>query len=380
MSRTLRKPPTWPQPAAASPSSYWIVDTVQAFALTWRDILKAYNVPELGINFAMDDDDRAAFAQRMRKVPDQYAQSLVTMGRDVQPHTLWERHRETYDVHPAMTRGLMKMKSSVTVPSAVLRRLRHPNPWFLLPGAPPVTHADGRPGRIIGIQLTGSVSKQYAQTGDRRLSDTSPRNASILLDTHDPDVNSYHAVVHSEVLTPDRTQVTDLDYCHLTIPLTSDFTLDELVARIAAAGFSWAEEMDEATQAIREEYLSTMARAVVSHLLYACSRTVELGEGRNQRPPVRRQPGQPKPPRPALVHPMGYRTGTAIEDSLRRVEEYRRTGTGTGGTKAPHTRNPHLHMYRVGPGRTEIDMKWLDLIAVNAHLDDGKTITRHVMR
>jgi hypothetical protein len=43
-------------------------------------------------------------------------------------------------------------------------------------------------------------------------------------------------------------------------------------------------------------------------------------------------------------------------------------------------RSAHLHIYRVGEGRREIDVKWLDPIPVNAAKDDGVTITSHPMR
>jgi hypothetical protein len=124
------------------------------------------------------------------------------------------------------------------------------------------------------------------------------------------------------------------------------------------------------------------ARAAVAHLLYACSRTAEIEDKpRASRPPAARKPGDAKPPKAAKMRRAGWRMGAAIEDTLRRQDtEDRAAATGTGRTVAPHIRSAHLHLYRVGPGRQEIEMKWLDPIAVNAGRDDGATVTRHPVR
>ncbi|MEV0453729.1 hypothetical protein [Catellatospora methionotrophica] len=43
------------------------------------------------------------------------------------------------------------------------------------------------------------------------------------------------------------------------------------------------------------------------------------------------------------------------------------TGAGTGGTRRPHWRKPHLHTYRIGPGRTETVMHYLSGLPVNGY-------------
>jgi hypothetical protein len=77
---------------------------------------------------------------------------------------------------------------------------------------------------------------------------------------------------------------------------------------------------------------------------------------------------------------MGWRVGAAIEDTTRRLVQEEADHAATGRKMTPHIRSAHLHLYRVGPGRQEIEMKWLDPIPVNAGADDGKTVTRHKVR
>ncbi|MFF7198262.1 hypothetical protein ACFZAM_31705 [Streptomyces sp. NPDC008079] len=305
--------------------------------------------------------------------------ALASTARDAKPLLLWERHREVYEVHPAMTRALIRMKSDIKVPASVLRRLRHPNPMFTLPAAPPVTLLDGQPGRVFAVVVNGALSGSYEQgsaTADLQA------NQSMLLDSHSPHANGYSVTVFSEVLSPDGSQVIDNDMCHITIPIVEDFTIDGLIEKTVADGFDIAAEDAEASSSEQSRlvYLRAVTRIVVAHLLYACSRTFEVTDARNGKPPAKRKAGKPRPPKPARMRRVGYRMGTAIADSLRRHQEAPMDSVATGRKLVPHTRAPHLHMYRVGPGRREIEMKLLDLMFINTSADDGTTVTVHPVR
>lgn len=376
-------PPTFPLPVIAEPSAAYIMDLLQRMDGAWQDILKTANIPELGTEWsAQSDAEKEDLLRRVDMIRDEYRSQIVSMAQDTRPFRIWEKFRETYEPHPAMSRALVKMKSDTTVPGEVFQRLRHPNPTFLLPGAPPVTHADGAPGRIIAIFICGAVARRLQREQDRaRLGEEAPGNASVLHDTHDPDANAYHAMVISEVHNPEGTQVIDLDFCHLTVPIRDAFTLDDLVFAIASDGFNWEKTLEgKLTNDSRFQYLLDVSRATVSHLLYACSRRVEIDDKpRASRPPAKRKKGEPKPPASARIRRMGWRVGAAITDTVRRIATGA-PGPGTGAKLAPHMRSAHLHLYRVGPGRREIDLLWLDPIPVNAALDDGKTITNHPMR
>jgi len=378
------RPPAlrFPKPIHAEPSAAYIMDTLQAFTSAWEDMLRTGNVSDLATEIsARSDEEREDLQRRIAMIRPEYKQRILTLAQDVRPVNMWRKYRETYEPHPAMSQALVKMKSDSAVPGEVFGRLRHPNPTFLLPGAPPITHADGNPGRILAIFVSGAVSRRLQRDGDpMRLGDAGPGNASVLLDTHDPAANSFHAMVVSEVHNPEGTQVIDMDWCHLTVPVREAFTLDDLVFAIASDGFNWEATMGELAGDTRFQYLTDVSRATVSHLLYACSRTAEIDDKpRASRPPVKRKKGEPKPLPSARIRRMGWVTGAAITDSVRRPAAHT-DAPGTGKSRRPHMRGAHLHLYRVGPGRQEIELKWLDPIPVNAGKDDGTTITNHPMR
>jgi hypothetical protein len=373
--------PTLPQPVVDEPSAMRIMDTVQGFMRAWLDVLKRVDVEELANEFdGLDLEQKLNLDKKMLAIRPEFRAQVQTMGQDVRPYRIWERFRETYEPHPALSRALVNMKSGTKIPGDVFRRLRHPNPLFLLTGAPAVNFPDGHTGRLIALFICGAVSKKRQRPGDEvRVADDAPGNASVLLDTHDPHINSYHVMAISEVHGADGQQVTDLDWCHLTIPIKNEFTLDSLARDTAAAGFNWTFEQ-EVGEDKRYDYLLDITRITVAHLLYVCSRTVEVDEKpRASRPPGKRKKGEPRPPSAARIRRVGWRLGAAIQDSVRRVAATS-SGAGTGKKVAPHMRSAHLHTYLVGPGRQEVEMKWLDPIAVNADKDDGTTITVHPVR
>jgi hypothetical protein len=375
----------FPRPVLSEPSAAQTMDLIQQYMKANIEMLRRVGLEELADEYGgLDREQKERLNTAMDRVRPEYQHHMISAAQDYRPYRFWLENREAYEPHPGMTRALVNMSADTTVPGSVFRRLRHINPMFLLPGAPPITHADGHPGRILAILITGALSKRHRATGNASIADDAPGNASVLMDTIDANANAFHALVLSEVHNTEGTEVIDMDWCHLTVPIVDAFTLDDLVRATALDGFRWEPEMNAdatTTHDSRQQYMLTAARTVVSHLLYACSRTVELEDKpRGSRPPAKRKPGQPKPPRAAKIWRMGWRLGASIADSLWRVADPRPDQPGTGRTVAPHMRSAHLHIYRVGEGRREIDVKWLDPIPVNAAKDDGVTITSHPMR
>lgn len=372
---------SFPQPIISKPSPYWITDLFRSGGLASRSMLKRQNVAELGelvprnIQTIKPSDLAAA-----RGMSHGELLMLTKRARDAQIYTLWERHRETYFTHPEMSLNLMNMKSSVEIPAGVFRRLRHSDPLFLIPGAIPIVHGDGLPGRIIGIHVAGGFSPRFpcaAQSMPPGLAESDVRLAS----THADGINCYSVSVLSEVHSPDGATIQDFDVLRLTVPLAGKFSVDSLIDDISSRGFLWSENMgSELTAERKRAYLQAAARAAVSHLLYATSRTVDLEDrAHNDRPSAPRKAGEPKGIRPARVRKLGFQMGATIEDFKRRPARNRVDSVPTGKSVRPHTRAAHLHMYLVGVGRQETDFQWLDPIDVNSHANDGKTVTMHPM-
>lgn len=372
-------------------TTYYINDTVRQYMEAAESRVREFKL--FGLVSGLDSDGAGTASDRLAAIKDRQLQGLIAETiRDVIPFQHWKESREIYEVHPAMTESLMKMGSSVKIPGEIFRRLRHPNPFFTLTDGADFLHADGKPGRVLGFYVCGAVANHYPKSEGTELSfklldgkpgtafKRSDQRSSIVRSTHDSNVNALHVMVVSEVLSPDKKMVVDFDVCHLTIPLTLSFTLDELVNEIVIGGFRWTEAMKgpQIHVSAMGIYLKTMARVTVAHLLYACSRTSEIDEGKNDRPPGRKKAGV-KPRKPAKVHRVGYRIGSRIEDATRKIRDQRAAGISTGATLPPHMRAAHAHLYRVGPGRKEIEIKFLDPIPVNMKNDDGVTATVHPM-
>jgi hypothetical protein len=382
-----------PVPVVREPSPAWIGNAVRGLlddSCAWLD-----EIGMTGLYTGDGDLPERAIKRFMQAKPS--TQGAVTeAATDAIPYTFWLEHREIYTMDPQMSRDLAKLRSTAKIPAQVFERLVHPNPLFVLPAALPLTHMDGAPGRIVAFLITGCVSPSYPiPSGVRaplmRLGNN--ERGGITVSTHPfREVNALHVAALCEVHTADGALVDDFQWLHFTLPTHGEFVLEDLAREAlkdidGRGGLDWlpADALGEKHIKRREEFTLQVARVVVSHLLYACSRKAEIGKGRSDRPPAPRGKKGKKTAKPsgtaaATVHTVGYRTGAAIQDTLRRIGEARSTGTPTGKTLPPHTRGSHLHMYLVGPGRKEIDFILLDPIRVNAHLDDGHTATTHEVR
>lgn len=312
----------------------------------------------------------------------------MSVCQDVNTFSYWEEYRETYFFHPRLSRSLATLKAKdVQIPGRVLRALRHPNPLIITPDARPIVHSDGHTGRILGFYVTGAVAEDYPMAPDAAhrvdFRGSTAYRRSVLRDTHCETANALHIMVVSEVHDEDGRTVADFDVANLTIPLVGEFTLDELVEKTADS-FSLGFGIGGVTEERLHTYLRTLSQSVVSHLLYATSRSFEADKQIPDREklPTKEKKGNKTPPAPSRVYPVGYRMGAAIENNDRRRSMPPLDGPGmpTGRVMPAHIRSPHPHLYRVGPGRSEIDIKFLGPIPVNQHLDDGETTTLHPVR
>lgn len=369
----------FPQPIISEPSPYWITNTFRETGVVSHAYLKRWGVAELGKIVPKEEKTLSAQDLGVGYLPSKILSDMKKRARDAQTYSFWEQRRETYLTHPEMSRNLMNMKSSVKIPAGVFRRLRNPDPLFLIPGAIPITHGDGLPGRIVGFQVAGAFSPLYSHTPE-----TLPPGIGLndvrLASTHADGINCYCVTILSEVHSPDGGEIRDFDSVRLAIPLSGNFSVDGLVDEVSSR-FLWSGDMGAGiTEERKRGYLRAAAKLAVSHLLYATSRTVDLEEkAHNDRPPAARKAGGSKAPRPARVRKLGFQMGAAIEDFKRRPARAKAESAPTGKKVRPHTRGAHLHMYLVGPGRKEIDFNWLDPIDVNARSNDGSTVTIHPM-
>jgi hypothetical protein len=290
-------------------------------------------------------------------------QMLQRMYRDWVSLTLWDQWRQVYVVHPTFTRELLRSDAQA-FPPEVLRRVLHRNPMTVLPAGAPVVHSDG----------TSGVVRMFTTCGSRSVPSDDPRrgNPRMICNSDEAGINSLSLHVLSEVVEGD--QVTDLNWCHLAVPLDGEATtLDGLVNR-SLANF----QSESIGTSHTEEYLRGIFSVCLPHLLYAASDRPEIGA---PDPGIAQTPGNRKSSGSSISYlPVGFRIGAVI-DAAARDRNDTETHSSTGRTVAPHLRRAHFHTYRVGKGRQDEIVRWLAPIPINADQigADGPDVTMHPM-
>lgn len=369
-----------------SPTPYYLNNTSRAIFERARSALRQY-----GIGDILDRGTGEVSMDALRTLSRFHSDSrhgIISTVRDVNSFNHWESYREVYFFHSKMTSSLMSMKAdNATIPGSTLKKLRHINPFIVTPAMPSFTHADGQPGRVMGFYVSGAIAEGYPRSPTSKVevdfSTPSPYRRSVTFDTNFEDINSLHVMVVSEVLSSDYHEIIDYDICNMTVPVIGEFTLKELTDKTSRS-FSWSRDLKgPGSTESRENYLSVMSRLVTSHLLYATSRSFECDKPNPTDRPFTKKKAARKASPPPRIYPVGYRMGAAIENTYRNAGQPRERDEGvgiTGRVMPAHIRAPHTHLYRVGPGRSEVDIKFLGPIPVNQHLDDGEITTLHPVR
>lgn len=366
-------------PIDKDPSAYQVTDMVMALMNMYASELRLS-----GYEHLLSPD----LSNEALRLAGQMSTRVGNQAVSARPYVMWSQYREVYAIHSHMSNALMRMKSDTKIPASALRNLKHPNPFIALDGGIPITHADRRPGIIRGMFVTGAVSMAYPQVGGTTIKIAGMKSADVrasaILDTTNEAANAFRVTVISDVQSMDGEHSDYTDLTHLTVPLTQEFTVDELVEAVVQSGFAWNAPTDgmKATEIkqYRRQFLEDVARVVVSHLLYVTSRTAEIDKPKDHRAPFTKKNSWDRAPRPSKVHKVGWQSGSVIAKCFR-SELRNEANRGASGHKLmPHIRAPHLHLYRVGPGRSEVEIKFLDAINVNFDRYDGETKTMHRVR
>src|SRR6266576_3776112 len=149
-------PPPYPAPVLPRIQPSQIIDGIRYFTdsgFSW--------LTHLGLSSMVSGNVTEDVIQAAMRFPARIQETIVTTSRDLLPVRRWQEHRESYAVHPGTTASMVRLKSDMQIPASALRGLRHSDPLFLLPGAPVIRHADGRPGRVLAFYLTGAISTHY---------------------------------------------------------------------------------------------------------------------------------------------------------------------------------------------------------------------------
>lgn len=282
-----------------------------------------------------------------------YEQYMLLAYRDWAPMAFWNQHKETYTMHPGLTRELRATDINDSIPGEMLRRLPHPDPLFVFPEGIALTMNDGKPGRLIAIQVSGAI---VSAPGHAKFTSTTNTKSNGLY------LNAM-AEVHNS-----NGKVVDWDYCHTSIPFSDKFTIGSIINstrdHYTFDGHGVSEGL---TDKAALEYVQHVTGIALAHLLYVVSREPEIDKARKAttaQGPQSKRLGAPVP-RPAKVMPVGYRIGAALDAHRRNVDANPTKSDGTSGrTVKPHTRKAHFHTVRYGKGRALSYIDWFPPIPV----------------
>ncbi len=302
------------------------------------------------------------------------AREIHYMAFDAAHMALWRRGRVVYDIDPDLWGSLSNWKTTTRLPAGLFRRLPHPDPFIAFPVPLRSPMKDSKHGgaymETVGCFVNGRTYLQCSDHGELGpLSQVS---------THAPTANGNLGLLMVSVphYADGTTIMAPLGGPDLAINRVSlrvaerEATLAELVAGIYER-YDWYSASGQVQEALGE-----MIRATVGALVYLCSRTAEVEQTKAVGKLAARRlggGGSKGPVKAPNVYQVGYRVGSMLRRA--RVERTRFDGPPTGRVMPPHIRAAHPHLYRVGVGRQEIELKWLDPIRVNMPDDDAGVTT-----
>jgi len=349
--------------------AWQIVRTERQRLAHHQRLLERYKLANLDLQGfgALHSDPGSGFlssarGQRLIEYQDAY--------RDWVPLSLWDGAREVFVPHPHFTRELLRSKTDA-FPVSLLRTLTWTDPMIVFTEGIPFVFGKGVRGVLRSLVVSGfrydqPVAQELAQGID------APR---VVVSTGAPDIDGLNVYAVSEVLSDSGARVLTQNGSHMVIPLPTgaqDVTVESVTQ--ASLDVLGADRMSEYEASDVDEYLRMAYRTALTHLLYLASRNADVGTPDPQlaAPPPRNRRSAAASARQERYRPVGYRIGQSVE-RWNRQQADRASGTrapagSSGRVMPPHTRRPHLHGYRVGPGRREIEYRDLGEIEVNKHL------------
>lgn len=130
----------------------------------------------------------------------------------------------------------------------------------------------------------------------------------------------------------------------------------------------------------RESYKDPFYKLAINACEYLCASNAEIRDikiPKKDRPVVQGKNQKPKPVN-VQVSQVGYRLGEKFEKMYSYLEaESKRTGV-KGIKRRPHVRRAHWHHYWTGPGRTILEVRWLEPVFVMGSDEEIDTVIHDV--
>lgn len=282
---------------------------------------------------------------------------MTYMAQDAGVRRLWMRGRIAYSIDPDLWEQLKDTSEKTELPDDLFSKLPHPDPFVALPQPLILPLTDGKlQQRIEGFFVTG---RGLAVTGGASQISTHSRASSgdlgLLI------VGPTETLAGKPYMLSGMGQDAVLTRVTLRRGIkTLAGHIEDITSRFDFAPYSAGDRSD----------LARSLTACVSALIYICARNAEM---RPVPAATIKRAAKGLVGKPPRVIEVGYDIGPKLRAYKRREAQAER-GPGTGRTVKAHIRRAHLHTFKVGPGRQEIDVKWLDPIFVNT--EDPKTMVK----
>jgi hypothetical protein len=279
--------------------------------------------------------------------------------RDTAIFRLWERNKVVYAMDDLMLHYLSQ-SSADKVPSSILGRLPHANPFVLLP-KPDFSDEDTQYYRShIGVPTGAFIFGKY-------------QDGSFLCSTSDDCMEDLGVMFFGFIETPDHGPIAQTLRC--TIPLSKKETTVEDVVNRTVEGFHFSPDLREGDRSRLEAWLRRYVAQVFNSLLYVCTDQPDVQVSQPGVTPVGKakkikKPRRPRPDDVNTVVKLGFRMGPALHAAEKAYKERQESEASESGRRLrPHQKRGHYRKYYTGPGGSETALKWIKPFWVNADLD-----------
>ena len=289
-------------------------------------------------------------------VPAKFEYHLRQAAADAMGVYLWNRHKIVYDIDPDLWDALAQNAPDDVVPTWLFSHLPHPDPFIAFPRAfkLPLKNGSGQYQVVEGVFVAGAATDSVdgTETGRYQVTTMSAKCNGLLLlfagHVFEADGTPHWVVPGHQDLIATRITMTPRD----------GGTLSELVETVLDR---FQPEPTDPTMGGRyEEDVPKLAAATVAAVMYVCAKNAELFP--LPAPPPRAKGGA-RPKSRVKVIQVGPRLGAQLRAYAR--SQARGSEGTTGRSVRPHIRRGHFHTYRVGPGRQEMELKYLTPFPVN---------------
>lgn len=285
----------------------------------------------------------------------EFAREVQFAAQDAHALRLWQKFKVVYAIDSGLLAELGDTDDATTVPSGLWSQLPHPDPFVALPEplALPIPE-ENLVQWVDGFWITGSHKVSEGKF--------------VGVSTHAPTAGEQISLlISARVMNPDgrpflsRQGHGDMNWTRIT--LESGRTVGDMVSQTqnrfvsTSAGVEWRRDVP------------ILIRKLISVLIYLCASNADMVAVPTGPPRRAKGKGGARPTRGPKVIATGFTVGAAIR-AYRATAAGGERGPATGRHVAPHIRRAHFHTYRIGPGRTGSEVKWLLPFGIN--MGDGK--------